>query len=267
MNWIKGAFSAFNRKEMAIEYYDQTVFKGATFADFRTEGAPFIEINATDLATGLRFTFNQERFDLICTDLSSYSVARAVTASSAVPVAFSTVVLKNHADKCDISQAESWRILENVAVTGKAQRSLQEGLKSYRDAENRKYIHLVDGGIADNLGLRAALDRMEGLGEARFSIATEKPIKNIVFILVNAGVETETAMEQSAKNPSASATMGAFTSAQIACYSQETLDKVRQNIDELNQRFSADDIPTSVYFSEVSFDQAGSKQQPQQGAQ
>lgn len=255
MNWIKGAFSAFDRKEMAIEYYDQTVFKGATFADFKTEGAPFIEINATDLATGLRFTFNQERFDLICTDLSSYSVARAVTASSAVPVAFPTVVLENHADKCDVSQTESWRILENVAVTGEAQASLREGLKSYRDVENRKYIHLVDGGIADNLGLRAALDRIESLGETGFSIVTDKPMKNIVFILVNAGVESETTMEQTAKNPSASVTMGAFTSAQIARYSQETLDKVRHNVEGLNQRFSADGTPSTVYFAEVSFDQ------------
>jgi NTE family protein len=259
MNWMKGAFSGFDRKEMAIEYYDQNVFKGATFADFKTEGAPFIEINATDLATGLRFTFNQERFDLICSDLSSYSVARAVTASSAVPVAFPTVVLENHADSCDVSKTESWRILENMAATGEAQGSLQVGLKSYRDVENRKYIHLVDGGIADNLGLRAALDRVESLGEARFSVASEKPLKNIVFILVNAGVETETTMELSAKNPSASATMGAFTSAQIARYSQETLDKVRQNIDELNQRFRDEGIPTTVYFSEVSFDQVADK--------
>ena len=106
VNWFKSAFSGFDRKEIAIEYYDQTTFKGATFADFRPEG-PFIEINATDLATGLRFTFNQERFDLICTDLDSYSVARAVTASSAVPVAFPTVVLENHADKCDISQSNA----------------------------------------------------------------------------------------------------------------------------------------------------------------
>jgi NTE family protein len=80
-------------------------------------------------------------------------------------------------------------------------------------------------------------------------------MKNVVFILVNAGVETETTMGQSAKNPSASATMGAFTSAQIARYSQETLDKARQNIEGLNQRFSAAGIPTTVYFTEVSFGQ------------
>ena len=254
INWFKGAFSGFDRKEMAIEYYDQTTFKGATFADFRPEG-PFIEINATDLATGLRFTFNQERFDLICTDLDSYSVARAVTASSAVPVAFPTVVLENHADQCDISQSNAWRMMESVAADGKAQSSLKEGLKSYRDVEQRKYIHLVDGGIADNLGLRAALDRIESLGESRLTINAEKPMKNVVFILVNAGVDSESTMEQTAKNPSAAATMGAFTSAQIDRYSQETLDKFRYEVQKFNSRFKQNNTPTRVYFSEVSFNE------------
>ena len=258
LNWFKSAFSAFDRKEMAIEYYDQTTFKGATFADFRSDG-PFIEINATDLATGLRFTFNQERFDLICSDLDSYSVARAVTASSAVPVAFPTVVLENHADQCDVSQSNAWQIMEMVTVEGEAQNSLKEGLMSYRDVEKRKYIHLVDGGIADNLGLRAALDRVESLGESRLAINAGNPMKNMVFILVNAGVESESTMEQTAKNPSAATTMGAFTSAQIERYSQETLDKFRHETEAFNARFAQGKLPTRVYFSEVSFNEVGNE--------
>jgi len=255
VNWFKGIFTGFDRKEMVIEYYDQTIFKGATFADFRTESAPFIEINATDLATGLRFSFNQERFDLICSDLSSYSVARAVTASSSVPVAFPTVVLENHAHQCDVSESWYWQMLENVSSEGAAQASLKEGLKSYRDSERRKYIHLVDGGISDNLGLRAALDRIEGLGEEEFLAMSEHPLKNVVFILVNASVDSESSMEQTAKNPSASTTMGAFTSAQIELYSRETLDSFRTDLRVINQRFSAGGMPTKVYFVEVGFDQ------------
>jgi NTE family protein len=255
VNWIKSIFTAFDRKEMTIEYYDETIFKGATFADFRTEGTPFIEINATDLATGLRFSFNQERFDLICADLSSYSVARAVTASSSVPVAFPTVVLENHAHLCDVSKSWYWKTLENASSASAAQASLKEGLISYRDSDRRKYIHLVDGGISDNLGLRAALDRIEGLGEEQFLKMSEHHLKNVVFILVNASVSSDSSMEQTAKNPSASTTMGAFTSAQIELYSRETLDSFRSDLREINQRFSAGGIPTKAYFVEVSFDQ------------
>lgn len=253
VNWVKGAFSGFDRKEMAIQYYDQVAFKGATFADIRTEEGPFIEINATDLATGQRFTFNQERFDLICSDLGSYSIARAVTASSAVPVAFPTVVLENHADQCDISKTNSWQVLENTAGDGQAQASLKEGLQSYRDVEQRKYIHLVDGGIADNLGLRAALDRIEGMGKSQFLANSENKLKNIVFILVNAGVNPESTMELSAKNPSAGTTMSAVTSAQIQRYSQETVDKLREDLQEFNSQFNASGTPTEIYFSVVGF--------------
>jgi NTE family protein len=255
VNWFKGAFTAFDRKEMAVNYYDQTIFKGATFADINTKDGPFIEINATDLATGLRFTFNQERFDLICTDLSSYSVARAVTASSAVPVAFPTVVLENHANECDVSQTKAWGLMKNVLSEGEAQNSLKEGLMSYRDYEHRKYIHLIDGGISDNLGLRAVLDRIEGLGEDRFLMNAKSQLNNIVFILVDASVDSESTLEQTAKNPSASTTMGAFTSAQIERYSQETIDKFRRDIQSFNKNFEKKGSSTRVYFSQVSFDQ------------
>ena len=255
VNWVKSAFTGFDRKEMAISYYDRTIFKGATFADINTEDGPFIEINATDLTTGIRFTFNQERFDLICSDLSTYSVARAVTASSAVPVAFPTVVLENHADQCDVTGTKTWQIIEGVLLESEAQESLQQGLESYRNFEERKYIHLVDGGISDNLGLRAALDRIEGLGEARFLSDAGQALRNIVFILVNAHVDAESTVELTAKNPSAKSTMGAFTSAQIERYSQETIDKFRQSVRRINKQFRDNGILTRVYFSQVSFDQ------------
>ena len=45
---------------------------------------------------GVRFSFVQEYFNLLCSDLSSFPVARAVTASSAVPVLFNPVVVENY---------------------------------------------------------------------------------------------------------------------------------------------------------------------------
>jgi NTE family protein len=185
-HWFRSATSGFDRSEMAVDYYDRTVFKGATFSDMSANGPPYIDINATDLTTGLRFTFSQELFDLICSDLGSYPVARAVTASSAVPVAFPTIVLENHADHCDISDTWEWKTLTSTEAEGEAQATLLEGLKSYRDVENRKYIHLVDSGIADNLGLRTLIDRVEGLGEKRFPILQEHGVRNILIVLVNA---------------------------------------------------------------------------------
>ncbi|MEH6570151.1 MAG: patatin-like phospholipase family protein, partial [Halioglobus sp.] len=206
-HWMRSGFSGFDRTEMAVDYYDRTIFKGATFADMARRGPPFIDINATDLATGMRFTFTQELFDLICTDLNSFSVARAVTASSAVPVAFPTVVLKNHADQCDVDNTDEWRFLEGAQPTSRSQEALIEGMKSYRDFEHRKYIHLVDGGIADNLGLRTLIGRFEFLGEEGIGMVAEHGVKNLLLILVNAEVNPERLIEKTANKPSAGATM------------------------------------------------------------
>lgn len=253
-HWLRSSFTGFDRTEMAVDYYDRTIFKGATFGDMAANGPPFIDINATDLTNGLRFTFSQELFDLICTDLDSYPVARAVTASSAVPGAFPTIVLENHADQCDISDTWEWNVLTSAEPEGEAQATLIEGLKSYRDYENRKYIHLVDGGIADNLGLRAMIDRVEGLGEHRFKILAKHNVQNILIVLVNAQVKPDRYIEQSAKKPSLGATMGAYTSAQMDRYNQETMDRLRSNLAELEQRMKEEGLDTRVFFTEVSFD-------------
>lgn len=90
---------------------------------------------------------------------STYPVSRAVTASSAVPVLFPPIVLKNHADECDISKTRKWAILQKEKPDSYSQSKLIEGIVSYRDADNRAYINLIDGGISDNLGLRAMIDR------------------------------------------------------------------------------------------------------------
>lgn len=60
------------RTEMAIKQYDAKVFKGATFADLMQEGRPLISINASDLAHGVRFSFLQEYFNLLCARVIKY---------------------------------------------------------------------------------------------------------------------------------------------------------------------------------------------------
>ncbi|MCP3690000.1 MAG: hypothetical protein GY784_16470 [Gammaproteobacteria bacterium] len=54
LNWFKFTNSGFDRTELAINYYDEHIFKGATFADFRKD-MPFIQINATDMSGGQSF--------------------------------------------------------------------------------------------------------------------------------------------------------------------------------------------------------------------
>ncbi len=254
MHWIRSGFDGFNRTEMAIDYYNSIMFDGATFNDMAKNGPPFIAINATDLGNGLRFTFTQGSFDLICSDLGSYPVARAVTASSAVPVAFPPVVLANHAADCDITQSAQWQQLSQLEPESSVQARLIKGTKSYRDAGKRKYIHLVDGGVADNLGLRVLIDRVEGLSEQKFKRLIARSIDNILVILVNAQVNPERLIEDSPGAPSVAVTMDSVTSAQFDSYNRETLDRLRHLLTELEQHAREAGLPTRVHFAEVSFE-------------
>ncbi len=254
IHWIRSGFDGFNRTEMTIDYYDRIMFKGATFSDLAKNGPPFIAINATDLGSGLRFTFSQSLFDLICTDLGSYPIARAVTASSAVPVAFPPVVLKNHAAHCAVDDYSEWLALKEMAPTTAVQSRIVEGLKSYRNAEQREYIHLVDGGVADNLGLRVMTDRLESLNAREMLALSELPIKNILIILVNAEVNPERLIEQSPGTPSLSTTMAAVSSAQFDSYNRETLDRFKDLLRELEHNARAAGTDTKIYFSQVNFD-------------
>ncbi len=153
-------FSRTGRTEMAVDLYEKTVFQNKTFADMQRQGGPLILINASDLGYGVRFSFIQEYFNLLCSDINSYPVARAVTASSAVPVLFDPVVLQNYAgcDRSKLAWLESARkrVIDNAELT-----QVVEGLETYGHKDSRPYVHYVDGGITDNLGLRAIYEIVE----------------------------------------------------------------------------------------------------------
>ena len=195
-------FSSNGRTEVAIAHYDETLFGGATFADLRRSGAPLIVINATDLGKGVRFSFLQEYFDLLCSDLGSFSIARAVAASSAVPLLFNPVILKNH-DDCGAA-GKPWLGLSLPGHAEDFEISLvTRKLQSYRDKQQRRYIHLVDGGITDNLGLRAIYEIVEVAGGARGFQQRfgERAPQRMVFIVVDASTDVEPSMDLSAAEP------------------------------------------------------------------
>lgn len=87
------------RSDMAARYYDKKIFNGATFDDLSRAGnKPRLFINATDVAHGEQFVFSDASFSLIGSDFGKFPIARAVAASSAVPVIFTPITLKNHSD-------------------------------------------------------------------------------------------------------------------------------------------------------------------------
>jgi NTE family protein len=139
------------------EVYDRLLFHGATYSDLAKLGAPVVSINATDLGTGAIFPFTQEGFDLICASLSPFPVARAVAASNGLPILFSPINLLSHRPDCPpvaVPEAPSDATLDEQRRAS----YLRDWVARFSDADRVRYLHLVDGGIADNLALRALLN-------------------------------------------------------------------------------------------------------------
>ena len=116
---------------------------------------PLIVINATDMTHGTRLGFTQDIFDYICSDLSRFPIARAVAASSAVPMVLSPIILRNYAGTCGFKIPENFEeALKNRHISER-QFYLANNIAIYSDSKRKSHIHLVDGGVSDNLGLRA----------------------------------------------------------------------------------------------------------------
>ncbi len=248
-------FSDRGRTEMAIDLYDDTVFDDATFADLFFSEGPVIVINATDLGRGVRFSFLQEYFDLLCSDLSSFPVSRAVAASSAVPILFNPVVLRNYPD-CDQATIERLRAARQRLQGSPQLEDVLDGMTSYANKEDRQYIHMVDGGITDNLGLLAIYEMVEIAGGARAFMqsigATSAP--KLVVISVNASARPQYPLEASNRVPSIENTINAMTDAQLHRTNARTLDLFKRSLARWAEDLSTPERRVEPYFVEINFD-------------
>ena len=187
--WPKLASRYYGRSDLAAEYYDRLLFHGATFGDLaKTGGRPYLAINATDMATGQHFVFSHPRFGLIGSSINDYPISRAVAASSAVPLVLTPMTIKNYAGMPGAARPRF------VPRTPEGDHDVSHGdaevlriLNSYADSTNRPYIHLVDGGMADNLGMQSLIDDIIAVGGASrlMELGGLQRTKRLVVIVVN----------------------------------------------------------------------------------
>jgi len=240
------------RTEMAIRYYNEHVFHDATFADMKRKDAPLILINASDLGHGVRFSFIQEYFNLLCSEINDFPVAKAVAASSAVPLVFLPVVLENYPD-CDTRRLAWLTDLRKRAGSDPLLDQIVSDIDSLLDKKQRHYVHLVDGGITDNLGLRALYDLITVTGGAKATLRKhhKKPPSHFVIISVNASTDPEPAMDKSNAEPSIGETIGAMSDVQLHRYNTATLELMERSLNQWTKAMSTPDHPVESYFIRI----------------
>ena len=270
-SWSKLASSYYARSDLAAEYFDEILFEGKTFSDFQIPRLPLIAINATDIALGAQFTFLGNQFAPICADLSSYPVSRAVTASAAVPGPFSSIVLKNYAGTCDY-QLPEWAaaaIRERLEYARRYQNA--KNLSSYIDTEKFAYIHLFDGGISDNLGVRFVLNytaQTENVWQQMQALNLQNTTK-LAIIVINARNRMKTDFAKERQSAPIIDTIGLISSIPLDRYSFDTLDLLRRDIKSWEKSITAErcknltadsnspdrSCPAKTYLIEVNLDQ------------
>jgi len=166
--------------EMAKVYADvdfsspQDKLFDKSFGDLARKGRPLLIVQATDYGNEQPFTFTQNDFDLICSDISSYPLGNAIAASSAFPILFSPIRLTNHhhgapGDYCATHRpawidtvlgkpepADLSRLYSRARVAaGYLRQPNEDGQQPLDRALNSpRYVFLQDGGVSDNVALR-----------------------------------------------------------------------------------------------------------------
>jgi predicted acylesterase/phospholipase RssA len=146
-------FTDFDRSDLLAADFTKVLFsrngRTLTYADLRSD-RPHLLINATDLQSGRRFVFCNESFDEINSDLSKYPLGYAVAASAAVPVLMHQVTLRDYSTI----------------------------FKQYR--------HLIDGGVADNLGVQTLIETYQAQMESAQKQSRPFPYQRAILIVIDA---------------------------------------------------------------------------------
>ena len=231
-NWGKLGSTGWGRSELAAELYDEILFNGATFGDLDRGTGPLILASATDISTGSRFVFTQRVFDIICSDLNAVPLSRAAAASSAVPVVLSSVTVNNYGGTCNtITPAWAKPFIESSDPPRPAARAIRslKAEQAFGDSVHRPYLHLVDGGVSDNVGMRAVLDALEIL-EALHERGMPTPLddaKRIIVFIVNSLSSPPTNWDESEDPPGTVDTLLKSAGTPIDAFSYEAVELLK----------------------------------------
>ena len=239
-NWEWLVNPTYGTNDSMAEIYDDAMFHGATYADLISNGLPFINIAATNITNGEVFLFNQVQFDLLCSDLSTYPVARAVAASNGFPVLFTPITLESYAENCAGMRPEWLDAALQDPDTLSRRAYLARIAEEYLDSEAVQYVHLMDGGIADNLAMRGVLNAVTAFGgDASMLRATGLDrVRRIVIISADGQAAQDRRWAQQRTVTGIGQIFNLVSGTQIDRYNFETLQLARETVAGLTERLS-----------------------------
>lgn len=254
----------YNRSDLAAAYLNRHLFDGKTFADLSPEGLPMVIINASDLNNATTFSFIQQQFDFLCSDLSSYPVANAVMASAAVPGPFAPVALRNYPD-CP-QRHQPW-VRESLAHDDLLSRryAVARAIVRYFDPKTMPIVRLVDGGVTDNLGVRGSImSPVAHYGDVpdmagAFTPEQLRQVHHVLVIVANAQTYHPFDWSLTGRAPGLGSTLQASFDASLGILNTETVSLAKNGFLMWAQRVNATRGPSEprvdVNFAVLTFNQ------------
>jgi NTE family protein len=128
-------------------------------------------------------------------------------------------------------------------------------LNAYLDASERHWLHLVDGGISDNLGLRAfyTIFSLEHNPQQVLKEMGHEQVKQIVIISVNAATHHIPDWAAERRPPKIQHVLGSLTNVLMNQYTGDTTQIVRSAYTQWTQSKDSELNPITFDFVEVSF--------------
>jgi NTE family protein len=288
--WIRLKFTGHSRIKLLQELLDREVYGGKTFAAMNQAGKPFVVLNSTDMVSGEVFSFLPSRFDDICTDFDAESLSTGVSASGAFPILLTPVALENYSTKpdCTPGPMPSW-ITEDLDKQYARYINIEEFKRAryaydLRQGDNASshvdhvhpedgsthidYVYLLDGGLADNLGVNALMDVIDsthgsaiiaggkagGASETILKAINVGDISRLAVIVVNARTDPSNPISLKPSRPGLVGMIKSATSVPIDSSTARGEEQVRTLLGELQQAPIGGAAGIRIYNIQVDFD-------------
>lgn len=220
----------YSRTNLAEEYYNETIFREKTFKDIKH---PVLWINATLLAKGKDFVFNKRTFYNIGSDIFSYPLGYAVTASSAFPAGFTPTTLINYGDSLILDSLLKDRTYKSAFRNASRDIHKQQELnyRNYINNKNNKWLYMQDGGLSGNTGIRRVLDAWATNGVINRALNNNR-MKRLIIIVINAGTDKEDDIAKSQWVPHIPTVLGYTLTTAMDVLSDARLSMVEDKIED-----------------------------------
>jgi NTE family protein len=271
ITWFRLTFGGFSRIEALEALLDEHLFHRATLAELNQPGKPYVVLNATDMAGGETFALVPRRFDDVCSNHDVLPIASAVSASAAFPILLTPVSLQDYSPGCtgrlrngewikvDLSNPYTPYLNLSEYRDARYSNDLRHGPNPFRDID---YVHLLDGGLADNLGTRslrtALVAPYDDAGVLR--AINEGRIHNLVIVVVNARSDPPNNVYQQSEQPGLVSMVKTVNSVPIDANTGNSQLVLSALLDELakataNAGNTANFMGMKIYGITVDFDQ------------